>query len=242
MEQTFSHTLVGDGKVARHLSHYFKLLGLRFAQWRRADSPAAVPAADVTWLLVSDDAIEKFIQAHPELIGRRLVHCSGRLVIEGAAGYHPLMSFASTNYTLEIYKSIAFIGERERAGEPSPLVDLPNQVYYVPARERAYYHSLCVLGGNFPVMLWQKFVSELSERWQIPLAACAPYLEQTLTNFKTLQAEALTGPLVRGDKGTVAEHLRVLRDDPYLSVYTAFIEAFGQMPSHSLSKGENQES
>src|SRR5258706_16468591 len=69
--------LVGDGRLARHLTRYFEQLGLSHATWSRrgqaegrcAELDALVHAGTRALLAISDGAIEPFIAAHPELEG-----------------------------------------------------------------------------------------------------------------------------------------------------------------------------
>jgi predicted short-subunit dehydrogenase-like oxidoreductase (DUF2520 family) len=51
-----------------------------------------------------------------------------------------------------------------------------------------------------------------------------PYLRQVLHNFLTSPATALTGPLARGDQGTIARNLQSLQGDALQPLYQSFVK------------------
>src|SRR5262245_20431850 len=104
--------LIGDGRVARHLQHYFDLLNLPVRRWTRrsgCDPVEAMAPCGTVMVLVSDAAIEPFIAAWPALAAHRLVHCAGRLVTAAAECAHPLMTFGPDLYDLPMYQHIPFV-------------------------------------------------------------------------------------------------------------------------------------
>src|SRR3712207_1913721 len=154
MKSSLHYGIIGDGRVARHFLHYFSLLDLPIQQWsRRLDEGKTsveekLAPCDVLLLLISDSAIDPFIEAHPSLKSKRLIHFSGSLSSELAHGAHPLMSFGPILYTLEQYERIHFVCDTGlEFGEIFPL--LKNPAYSLPRESKALYHSLCVLSGNF---------------------------------------------------------------------------------------------
>lgn len=224
--------IVGDGRVARHFRHYLTLLGLPWLAWARRGAtrtPAEVLAPCRTVLvLIPDAAIVPFIKASPGLAATRLVHCSGSLVTEVAAGAHPLMTFGPELYDLETYRAIPFILDEGADPLDELLPGLPNPSFAIPPAARAYYHALCVMAGNFSTLLWQKLFREFDERFGIPASAAHPYLAAISANLRAHAACALTGPLSRGDAPTIAANLRALEGDPYHAVYAAFVRAYEQ--------------
>ena len=61
-------SLIGNGHVARHFQYYFSLLQLSFTTWHRKESVAKLQQeltrSSHILLLISDSAIEEFIQQH----------------------------------------------------------------------------------------------------------------------------------------------------------------------------------
>lgn len=224
--------IVGDGRVARHFRHYFSLLGLPVRAWSRraADSspPEALTPCRTVLLLVRDDAIAPFIDAWPSLREKRLVHCSGSLVIPSAEVAHPLMTFGPELYDLGDYRQIPFVLDVEGTPFSELLPGLPNPSYVIHSADRPYYHALCVMAGNFSTLLWSKLLDELERRFRIPAVAAHPYLARITANLIESGSDALTGPLARGDQKAVAANMKALEGDPYWAVYAAFARAYQQ--------------
>jgi 2-dehydropantoate 2-reductase len=233
-----TYGVVGDGRLARHLSHYFRLQGLSCVQWSRRQfaetgvtAAQALARADVILVMVSDAAIEPWIRqltsSHPEFAERPFAHFSGALSTPLAVGLHPMMSFGAGFYEPKLYESIAFVGETGRPGFGEIFPTLPNPRFAIRPEERALYHSLCVMGGNFSVLLWQKLFGELESRFGIPAAAALPYLQQITRNLSQDSRAALTGPLARGDIETLEKNIRALEGDPFQAVYQGFVATRG---------------
>jgi predicted short-subunit dehydrogenase-like oxidoreductase (DUF2520 family) len=83
------------------------------------------------------------------------------------------------------------------------------------------------MAGNFPTLLWSKVTGDFEERLGLPGDILRPYLARTLENTFRDGARALTGPLARGDRGTVRRNLAALGDDTYADVYRAFARSLG---------------
>ncbi|HEY3384721.1 MAG TPA: DUF2520 domain-containing protein [Vicinamibacterales bacterium] len=233
--------IVGNGRVARHFRHYFSLIGLSVRTWSR-DKPdgssrhdvaaphEALASCHTVLLLIDDSAIEPFVHAWPDLRHKRLVHCSGSLVTAVAEAAHPLMTFGPDLYDADTYRAIPFLLDAGRTPFTELLPGLPNPSFTIPAAERPYYHALCVMAGNFSTLLWRKLFDELERRFGIPASAAHPYLQRVAANLVADAGGALTGPLARGDTGTMAADLHALEGDQLHGVYAAFVRAYAQRP------------
>ena len=229
MRQVPSYTIIGDGKVASHICHYFNLLNIQHTQWsRRMGEPLAgkVHESSHILLLISDDSIAHFIEEHPELSNKVLIHFSGCLSLPQAIGAHPLMSFSAEAMPLADYQSIPFILEEGDYDFEDLFPQLNNPNWSIPTADKSYYHALCVMANNCTTLLWQKFFGEMQQRFQIPAEAGHELLKKTLSNLLDSPENALTGPLARGDNNTIEKNLSALTDDPYQSVYAAFKNSF----------------
>lgn len=230
-----AYTLIGDGRMARHFAHYLTLLEIPFLQWsRRADPhyaqlPAVLQQSQRLLVLIRDDAIAPFIEQHVSAHSVELtLHFSGVLSLPNVIGAHPLMSFGPDLYPLSHYQTIPFMFDVEDhdVAWSDCLPGLPNPTYFIPREDKPLYHALCVLSGNFTIMLWQKAMQEFQRQWQIPSQALQPYLQRICQNLIEDPRNALTGPLSRGDHETVAKNIDALAGDPYHSVYRAFKQAY----------------
>ncbi len=224
-----AHTygIVGDGKMASHMRAYFDALGVRYSHWARSHgtSPSSsLRDCSIVLLLISDSAIEPFIRANSFLLGKTLVHFSGSLVTAFAAGAHPLMSFGPELLTLDRYRGIPFIYEQGRINFKACFPFFSNPAYPIAPHHKPYYHALCVLSGNFTVVLWRKLFKELTEKMGIPSEAALPFLRQVARNLEADPKTALTGPFQRRDAGTIRRNLSSLSGDPFEPVYRAFAQ------------------
>lgn len=225
--------IIGGGKVARHFSHYFKLLQIPYELWTRSKDPnylrlpELIKTKDSILILINDSAIESFILEHHKILqGKTLIHFSGQLVTPFAYGAHPLMTFSQEYYDLATYQKIPFILNRGSPSLKELLPGLNNPYFFINQEQRAFYHSLCVMSGNFTILLWQKFFHDLKEKLQLPEEVIYPYLNQIFINLNTSPHDALTGPLQRGDKKTITANLNALSNDPYQKIYQAFVELY----------------
>lgn len=230
--------LVGRGRVARHLAHWFTLEGLPYRQWHRdcPDSPERTLNNCGTILLaVSDDAIETVITAHPVLTRKRTLHLSGSRTIPGVPGFHPLMTFGPDLYDLNVYRSIPFVTEAGGPAFPEVFPTLPNPHRELDPAKKALYHALCVMGGNFTTLIWARAFKGFEHDLGLPREMLLPYLARTTANLAASPDEALTGPLARGDRGTVEANLNALGTDPWREVYRAFAALYGLDPQQEAN-------
>ncbi len=231
------YAILGGGRLARHLRHYLSLLGLRCSTWARQPDPelnsypiadtaerlhATVQDASHVLLLVADDAIASLAKRYPELRSKTLIHCSGALGIPGIAGAHPLMTFGPKLYELETYQKIPFMLD-QGLSMAELLPGLPNPHSHIAVEQKAQYHALCVMAGNFPQILWQA-ISQRFNELGLADGMLEPYLRRVLDNFLANPTTALTGPLSRGDQGTISRNLQSLQSDPLQALYQSFVE------------------
>jgi predicted short-subunit dehydrogenase-like oxidoreductase (DUF2520 family) len=233
MSKAAAFAIIGDGRLATHLKHYFSQLDLPYQAWSRRSDPNENYLANVLTssthilLAISDSAIENFIIQHPELNQKMVIHFSGQLSSEYAYSAHPLMTFTTQLFNLEQYQKIPFILEQKSPDFSALLPGLTNPSYQIPKQLKSLYHALCVLSGNFTIILWQKFFSELENKFQLPKELAYPYLQQIFANLQDhQQQQMLTGPLARNDQQTITANLQALENDPFQKIYQAFVDAF----------------
>lgn len=241
MRQVPRYAIIGTGKMATHFAHYLKLLAIPHTQISRNEiTPeklqSTLQSCDRLCILISDKAIPDFIDAYALRYNNKIIHFSGSLVVEGCYSAHPLMTFGAELYTQEQYQSFPFIIEQEGSSFDSLLPGIPNQHYQIPKNLKPFYHSLCVMSGNFSCILWQKYFSELQKTFNISEKDAKPYLNIIFQNIFNNPHSALTGPLVRQDKSTIESNVNALNNDPFQAIYQAFVNAFQniqqEMPCH----------
>jgi predicted short-subunit dehydrogenase-like oxidoreductase (DUF2520 family) len=219
--------VIGAGKLAKHLNHYLNLLELPASSWDRSQDLHLIKSriAESTHVLlaISDSAIESFYRKYLEGHDKVVVHFSGALNIEGLIAAHPLMTFGPDLYELEAYRRVHFAVTGVLLLSQA-LPGLPNSFFVLEADQKPLYHALCVMGGNFPTILWQKMFTEF-KRMGIPADAADVYLENVLKNVLKSPEAALTGPLARKDLATVQKNIEALINDPFQEIYIAFVRA-----------------
>ncbi|NUM88277.1 MAG: DUF2520 domain-containing protein [Bdellovibrionales bacterium] len=153
----------------------------------------------------------------------RVIHFSGAKNIPGTIAAHPLMTFGPAIFPPEEYGRIHFtLTGAERLSDALP--GWKNSFTLMPAGERARYHALCVMAGNFPQLIWRKCEADLGAMG-IPREAFRDYLEKAAANYAAFGPAAVTGPLARGDLGTAALNREALSGDKWQQVYESFMEA-----------------
>jgi predicted short-subunit dehydrogenase-like oxidoreductase (DUF2520 family) len=180
--------------------------------------------ASVIFLTVPDDAIAALAADLRLYSGQALVHTSGLLpstILEPAmaagtekASFHPLVAFAEPEAAVEALRgaTIAIEGDASLVRLLGELAEaIGAQPVRLPVEGKAAYHAAAVLAaGGFVALL--DAIAELGRGAGLDeagaLAIFAPLIRQSLANAERFGIEtALTGPIVRGDIGTLRAHL-----------------------------------
>jgi len=189
-----------------------------------------VRAADLVLLTVPDDALAEVVNGLAEVgafrRGQFVVHTSGRHgldVLRPAAeqgalplALHPVMTFAGGAEDAERLVGTSFgvtAPEELRAVGEALVVEMGGEPVYVPEEARVLYHAALAWGANYLTTLVTTAADLLratgAER---PEQILAPLLGAALDNALRRGDAALTGPVSRGDAGTVTAHLDALRN------------------------------
>lgn len=189
----------------------------------------AAQRADMVLLTVPDDVLPglacQLAEANAWREGQFVVHASGASptnVLQPAAQYgavtgsfHPVAAFASPDVPLP--SGITFGIEA-----PQPLQDILVQMAHalhgyallITDEQKTLYHAAAVVASNYTVTLAAmaaQLFGDLGATPEEALRALLPLMRTTLDNLERQGLpDALTGPLVRGDVGTVQRHLQAL--------------------------------
>lgn len=122
---------------------------------------------------------------------------------------HPLQSFPSTTAGVaRLAGSWAAVAGDEEVTVLAAQLGL--RTFEVSDADRARYHAAAVVASNHIVALLGQ-VQRLAASSGVPLEAFAPLVEASVGNaFAMGPQDALTGPVARGDLGTVERHLAAL--------------------------------
>ena len=193
-----------------------------------ADPEPILDEVELIILAVPDDAIAPLAGSLRMYGGQAMIHTSGALgaeVLAPAMGagtqigsFHPLVAFADTERAVAALHgaTVAIEGDDQLV---AMLADMAEAIGAVPVRlapgSKAAYHAAAVLAaGGFVALL--DAIAELGRVAGLDeagsLAIYGPLIEGTLGNARSLGIRAaLTGPMTRGDVGTLAAHLETLR-------------------------------
>ena len=191
-----------------------------------------VARAELLLLTVPDDALPDLVAGltatHSWQAGQIVVHTSGRYgvrIFEPAAGHHiiglalhPAMTFTGTAMDLTRLTDCCFgitAPEALRPVAEALVVEMGAEPVWIAEEQRERYHAGLAHGANHLVTLVAQAMQVLgSAGVEHPHRVIAPLLNAALDNALRLGDAALTGPVARGDAGTVAAHLRQLADEP----------------------------
>nr|WP_237331052.1 DUF2520 domain-containing protein [Streptomyces mexicanus] len=213
--------------------------GVSDASRRRAEQmlpgvPLVQPAevlqrADLVLLTVPDDALAGLVAGLAETgavrPGQLLVHTSGRYgagVLDPAlrAGalplaLHPAMTFTGTPVDVQRLAGCSFgvtAPEELRLAAEALVIEMGGEPEWIAEEMRPLYHAALALGANHLVTLVAQSMELLRQAGVgAPDRMLGPLLGAALDNALRSGDAALTGPVARGDAGTVAAHVAELR-------------------------------
>ena len=186
-----------------------------------------VDAADLVFITTPDDVIGHVAAQLQWHQGQSVVHCSGAASTEileparrsGAlvGSIHPLQTFAGVKQAIANIPGSTFAVEAE---EPllSTLKDIATDLngswIELRAGDKVAYHAAAVIACNYLVTL-VKLATDLWQTFSVPpdraTKALSPLIQGTLNNINTIGIpQCLTGPIARGDSGTIKKHLDTL--------------------------------
>lgn len=214
--------------------------GVSDASRRRAEAllpgvPVVPPtevleAAELVLLTVPDDVLPELVAgiAASDAVraGALMVHTSGRYGVavldpvtrQGALplALHPAMTFTGRQEDLARLPGACFgitAPEPLRPIAEALVVEMGADPQWVDEDARPLYHAALAGGANHLATLVNESV-DLLRRCGVaePERLLAPLLGASLDNALRSGDAALTGPVARGDAGTVAAHVAVLRE------------------------------
>jgi len=214
--------------------------------------------AELVFITTPDDAIASVASALKWRAGQSVVHCSGAdstASLEPARKpgaqvgvIHPLQTFASVAQAIENIPGSTFALEAEE-----PLLTTLKEIataleghwIELKASDKVVYHAAAVIACNYLVTL-VKLATDLWQTFNVPTGeatrALLPLLRGTIHNLETVGIpQCLTGPLARGDTGTIKKHLEALEKSAP-AVLSTYRELGLQTIPVALAKGKiNQE-
>lgn len=193
-----------------------------------ADVPTVVAGAELVLLAVPDDALADLVAGLAATgiwqAGQIVVHTSGRhgtAVLDPVREHHamplalhPAMTFTGSSMDLDRLTECAFGVTADEALRPvaeALVLEMGGQPVWVAEEDRVAYHAALAHGANHLVTLTAEAMEVLTRAGvPEPRRLLGPLMHAALDNALRLGDAALTGPVARGDVGTVGDHLREL--------------------------------
>jgi len=217
----------------------------RFTGGRRcAAIPEVTREADAIMITTTDDAIagacRELAAAGALRPGQKVIHCSGAGALTlldparqaGAfvASIHPIQSFADVEGAIANIPGSTFgitTDEEIRDWTVNFVLDLEGVPFFVPDHDKPLYHAAACIASNYLTTLLymvEEIYLSLGLNRQEAIRAFWPLVRGTLKNIESRgSVQALTGPIARGDIGTVEKHLLAFQEKlpEFLHAYQA---------------------
>ncbi|HVK78270.1 MAG TPA: DUF2520 domain-containing protein [Kofleriaceae bacterium] len=200
--------------------------------------PDLLLEADLIIVAVRDDAVREVAQrlVATGLVGSRhvLLHCSGAAAaaeafapvagkVGGMGTLHPLRAVADARTAMRNWKGTVFGVEGDARGLTAATQVaqlLGGTALPLEGGAMARYHAAAAIASNYVVAVIDAAVGLLRQAGvdeAAAVAALVPLAQGALANVAERGlAQGLTGPIRRGDAGTVARHLEALDGEPAL--------------------------
>lgn len=202
------------------------------------DKQELADRADLVFITTPDDLIGQVASEVSWRPGQWVVHCSGAASVDileparklGAkvGTFHPLQTFADADQALKNLPGSTFALEAEGrllAFLKEMAEALGGRWLVLRPEDKVLYHVAAVFACNYLVTL-VKLATDLFQTFDVPpreaTQALLPLLRGTLNNLELIGLpRCLTGPIARGDLGTIQRHLEALAQHApeLLSVY-----------------------
>ena len=202
-----------------------------FTKTEKFDSlTSLVDLCDIVFIATPDDAIrEVWNRIHSLSIENKVIcHFSGSLSSDvfsrreqtGAlcCSLHPMYAFSDRFTSYEKLNTVIFSIEGDKQGIVrlrELFLPLGNSVYKIASDKKVKYHCAASMVSNMMIGLYELSIRMLEDcgldQEQARLFV-EPLVRENIENvLNTSSAEALSGPIERGDLETVKKHLMVLR-------------------------------
>lgn len=223
--------IIGPGRAGTSLALALTNRGWEVAPMlgREDDVRRAAHGVALLVLATPDDAIKDVAETVEPVESTVVAHLSGSLGLKvlaphaRRAGLHPLVSLPNPDRGSKRLVGAWFAV----AGDPlvRQVVDaLYGRAFTVPDDQRAAYHAAASIAANHLVALLGQ-VERIAAATDVPIEAYLDLARDALENVADLgAAEALTGPVARGDEATIRRHLRALPTEERRA-YRAMVDA-----------------
>ncbi|WP_376779580.1 Rossmann-like and DUF2520 domain-containing protein [Gleimia hominis] len=209
---------------------------------RVTDADQVVAASDLVIVAVPDDQIAPVVDGLAKLevwrANQIVVHpcgAHGVAALSGASAagaipiaLHPAMTFTGTSLDVDRLVNCPVAVTAPAVGiaiGQALVMEMGATPYVVEEEDRAVYHAALAHGANYLVTIVSQAVTALSKAGiDEPAEYIQPLLNAALERALSEGAVGLTGPVVRGDMGTISAHVDALRNAGLASVARTYMD------------------
>jgi predicted short-subunit dehydrogenase-like oxidoreductase (DUF2520 family) len=218
---------------------------------------SAASRAEAVFITTGDDAIpsvcEEIVREGGVGAGKKVVHMSGaggldllesaRTAGAHVASIHPIQSFADVEGALKNIPGSTFgVTAEEEIEEWAAQVvrDLGGVPFFVSDADKPLYHAAACMTSNYLVTLMyiaEEIYGTIGLSPEKAVKSFWPLVKGTIENIETRGTiQSLTGPVSRGDIGTIKKHLQTLRGK-----LPEFLDVYGIMGGFAADIGLKKE-
>ncbi|OSM42120.1 Rossmann-like and DUF2520 domain-containing protein [Nesterenkonia sp. PF2B19] len=218
--------------------------------------PEILRRSELVLLAVPDDALADVVSGAAEAgyfqAGQLVIHTSGRYGTDVLApaqqagaitlAVHPAMTFTGLTMDLQRLNACAFA-----VTAPAPVlpiaqalvVEMGGEPVTVSESDRGIYHAALAHASNH----LNTITGQASEMLrgigvEAPDRVLGPLMQASLDNALASGEGALTGPIARGDVGTVARHVQLLSESELpADIRTAYVQMARATAQRALDRG-----
>jgi predicted short-subunit dehydrogenase-like oxidoreductase (DUF2520 family) len=219
------HEVVAAAAVSERSKHR---VGEHFPRAKLTDPAGVLGASDLVLLTVPDDVLPGLVEGlaatGAPYAGRLVAHASGAhgvRVLEAATragalplALHPVMTFTGREDDVDRIKGVSFgvtAPDPLRPAAEALVIEMGGEPVFIAEENRALYHAALAFAANYLVTLVSESASLLRAAGaDSPDRMLGPLLGAALDNALRFGDAGLTGPVARGDDGTVAAHVAAI--------------------------------
>lgn len=227
------YIIFGTGRVGNNidawltgLGHQVTMVNHNQADHQTSQCKTLVKQADIVVAALPDAGLTSWFQDWQGTVGQRpAIHFSGALHLQGMHGFHPLYSFPHHIIPATEMHALTFACPKGGPDFACIFPNATNPTFLLADQDRAHYHALAVLSGNFTAHLWNQTAREFERHYGLSSTpALAQYFNSVLARFAENPTTSLTGPLARQDSPSVKANLKALEENHDLTdLYKAFL-------------------
>lgn len=244
----FRYALIGNGRAGNAFALALHRAGKEVVGPLGRDEYHLIGGCEVVLLCVPDREIAAVAaRIEPSPIageGPIVGHCSGAVALAALEpherfGLHPLVAIPKSPTTIFTGAGCAIAGSSDRALELARHMAklLGMEPFLIDDRDRRAYHTAASIAGNLPIAIWE-VAADLAESKGVDRHHLVALIQSMLNNWSRDGAQALTGPIARGDTEIVESQRQVVaaEEPEFLPLFDELVSVTRDQVLHCHTK------